>query len=226
VICCYILSFEDQLQSCCLEHLPIIRVHQSQSCNPSHQTQSHILTIMTHYTTPAASQFFTITQTALGSPLQFEPAVGSKELDSMIHSYLPGPGSISQKRGRVVVDFLDSIERLGFPHPVCLRYFVPTVPMSQSASPASTPADVKTSTPLKRQREESTEPASDARRLPGFSILTKDGVDITEYASRGPKTKEQREHAALMRKLKACAACKRSKQRVRSSQLLSSLCNG
>jgi hypothetical protein len=177
---------------------------------------------MTHSTTPTATQFFTITQTALGSPLQFEPAVGSKELDSLIHSYLPGPGSMSQKRALVVLDFLNSIESLGFQHPVCLPYFVSAIPMSQSASPGSTQAEVKASTSLKRQRQESTEATSDAKRLPGFSILTKDGVDITEYASRGPKTKEQREHAALMRKLKACTACKRSKQRVRSRQLLPS----
>jgi len=47
--------------------------------------------------------------------------------------------------------------------------------------------------------------------------MTKDGVDITDNQSRGPKTKEQREHAAKMRKLGACPACKRSKQKCEPS---------
>lgn len=51
-------------------------------------------------------------------------------------------------------------------------------------------------------------------RLPGFSIMTKDGIDVTSSAGRGTKTKEQREHAHLMRQLKACADCKRKKIRV------------
>jgi hypothetical protein len=51
-------------------------------------------------------------------------------------------------------------------------------------------------------------------RLPGFSIMTKDGIDVTTSAGRGTKTKEQREHAHLMRQLKACADCKRKKVRV------------
>jgi hypothetical protein len=74
---------------------------------------------------------------------------------------------------------------------------------------------------LKRSRKE-TSPASSTpatKRLPGFSIYTKDGVDITDYASRGPKSKEQREAAALMRKLKACMSCKQRKQRVYCASL-------
>jgi hypothetical protein len=51
-------------------------------------------------------------------------------------------------------------------------------------------------------------------RLPGFSIMTKDGVDVTSSAGRGTKTKEQREHAHLMRIMKACDECKRKKIRV------------
>ncbi|KAF4625170.1 hypothetical protein G7Y89_g13000 [Cudoniella acicularis] len=50
-------------------------------------------------------------------------------------------------------------------------------------------------------------------RLPGFSIMTKDGIDVTSTAGRGTKTKEQREHAHLMRIMKACEACKRKKIR-------------
>ena len=54
-------------------------------------------------------------------------------------------------------------------------------------------------------------------RLPGFSIMTKDGIDVTSSAGRGTKTKEQREHAHLMRIMKACADCKRKKVRVSCS---------
>jgi len=54
----------------------------------------------------------------------------------------------------------------------------------------------------------------DEVRLPGFSIMTKDGVDVTNSAGRGTKTKEQREHAHLMRIMKACDACKKKKVRV------------
>lgn len=53
-------------------------------------------------------------------------------------------------------------------------------------------------------------------RLPGFSIMTKDGIDVTSTAGRGTKTKEQREHAHLMRIMKACDACKKKKIRVSS----------
>jgi hypothetical protein len=51
-------------------------------------------------------------------------------------------------------------------------------------------------------------------RLPGFSIMTKDGIDVTNSAGRGTKTKEQREHAHLMRIMKACDSCKKKKIRV------------
>jgi hypothetical protein len=44
-------------------------------------------------------------------------------------------------------------------------------------------------------------------------ILTKDGRDVTNSAGRGSKTKEQRDHAHLMRVIKACDACRRKKTR-------------
>ena len=47
---------------------------------------------------------------------------------------------------------------------------------------------------------------------PGMRIMTKDGLDITN-TSRGFKTKEQRDHAHLMRIIKACETCKRKKTR-------------
>jgi hypothetical protein len=58
--------------------------------------------------------------------------------------------------------------------------------------------------------------------IPGFQIMTKDGVDVTSSAGRGTKTKEQREHAHLMRIMKACDGCKRKKVRVSFSKSLQS----
>jgi hypothetical protein len=46
-----------------------------------------------------------------------------------------------------------------------------------------------------------------------MKILTKDGQDVTNTASRGSKTKEQRDHAHLMRIIKACESCRRKKIR-------------
>lgn len=55
--------------------------------------------------------------------------------------------------------------------------------------------------------------ATDFSHLPGMKILTKDGVDVTHSGSRGTKTKEQRDHAHLMRIIKACDSCRRKKIR-------------
>jgi hypothetical protein len=46
-----------------------------------------------------------------------------------------------------------------------------------------------------------------------MKIMTKDGRDVTNSASRGSKTKEQRDHAHLMRIIKACESCKKKKIR-------------
>lgn len=48
--------------------------------------------------------------------------------------------------------------------------------------------------------------------MPGMKILTKDGLDVTNSA-RGGKSKEDREHAHLIRLLKSCPSCKRKKIR-------------
>ncbi|KAJ2897893.1 hypothetical protein MKZ38_004308 [Zalerion maritima] len=56
-------------------------------------------------------------------------------------------------------------------------------------------------------------PSTDFTSLPGMKILTKDGQDVTNSASRGCKTKEQRDHAHLMRVIKACDSCRRKKIR-------------
>ena len=53
--------------------------------------------------------------------------------------------------------------------------------------------------------------------IPGFQIMTKDGVDVTDSVGRGTKTKEQREHAHLIRVIKACGECRRKKVRVSST---------
>ena len=164
---------------------------------------------------------FTVTQYMLGSPLQFEPAMGSRELDHMIDHYIPGHANLQQKRAQVVLEFLNFVDASTYPHPVSLHYRV-TLDVTSSkrhqggaaASVARTPTKSTTIVSRKRSCHEFAAKESDAKRLPGFSIMTKDGVDITDHASRGPKTKEQKEHAALMRKLKACGPCKRSKQRV------------
>ena len=66
-----------------------------------------------------------------------------------------------------------------------------------------------------------TKKTSSEARMPGFSIMTKDGVDVTNSAGRGTKTKEQREHAHLMRIMKACEACKKKKVRVSCTPLVS-----
>ncbi|KAI6377304.1 hypothetical protein MCOR25_002561 [Pyricularia grisea] len=54
--------------------------------------------------------------------------------------------------------------------------------------------------------------AHDFTGMPGMQILTKDGVDVTNSA-RGGKTKEDREHAHLIRLLKSCPTCKKKKIR-------------
>jgi len=185
---------------------------------------------------------FSITQNFLGSPLQFTPASGTKELDDLISRYIPGHLPIQQKRAQVALEFFNHVDASPS-HPVSRVYHVPakmTVHTQQQQQPPallssfsssseslSSFASSNMSTPVssqssgsKRARDESSPPsATGSKRLPGFSIMTRDGVDITEYASRGPKTKAQRDHAALMRKLKACPACKRSKQRVRPPPL-------
>lgn len=54
---------------------------------------------------------------------------------------------------------------------------------------------------------------TDFSHLPGMKIMTREGVDVTNAASRGSKTKEQRDHAHLMRIIKACDSCRAKKIR-------------
>ncbi|KAK2020783.1 hypothetical protein LX32DRAFT_699830 [Colletotrichum zoysiae] len=89
---------------------------------------------------------------------------------------------------------------------------------TSSSASVSTPTSViheaVPSKPSKKTALSAAKPqASDFSHLPGMKIMTKDGRDVTNSASRGCKTKEQRDHAHLMRIIKACDACKKKKVR-------------
>ncbi|KAK1998143.1 hypothetical protein LX36DRAFT_690887 [Colletotrichum falcatum] len=89
---------------------------------------------------------------------------------------------------------------------------------TSSSASVSTPTSVTheaiPSKPSKKTPSSAAKPqASDFSHLPGMKIMTKDGRDVTNSASRGCKTKEQRDHAHLMRIIKACDACKKKKVR-------------
>jgi hypothetical protein len=189
---------------------------------------------------------FTITQPFLGAPLQFQPALGSQELEDLIDAYVVGPASKQDKLSEVTIDFYNRATVDLSNGSLVRRYDVlfhsraigqsPTQSQSSGFSPIYTPspgssatfADSGTAsasmTPPSRSRQHRVSKKSVKKetkktaelRLPGFSIMTKDGVDVTSTAGRGTKTKEQREHAHLMRIMKACEECKRKKIRVSS----------
>ncbi|KAJ5034883.1 uncharacterized protein L3040_008151 [Drepanopeziza brunnea f. sp. 'multigermtubi'] len=188
---------------------------------------------------------FTITQPFLGAPLQFQPALGSKELEALVNAYVIGNGSKSDKLSVVTVEFfnLATVDLNTGALTRTYEVFFAPIAFEQSStesqssgysppiftpSPASsaTYGSMSTSTPnvtptrmlgsarvTKKSAKVTKKPKIEEARLPGFSIMTKDGVDITTTAGRGTKTKEQREHAHLMRIMKACDACKRKKIR-------------
>jgi len=190
---------------------------------------------------------FTVTQPFLGAPLQFQPALGSKELEDLIDSYIVGSASKQAKLSEVTIDFYNHatvdlntgalVRRYDvFPSPWAWHALEQTPTQSQSSgfsptiftpSPGSSATFADSGygsvslTPPNRNQEErvSKRQKKDTKKaaevtLPGFSIMTKDGVDVTSSAGRGTKTREQREHAHLMRILKACHDCKRKKIRV------------
>lgn len=182
---------------------------------------------------------FTITQPFLGAPLQFQPALGSQELEELIDIYVIGTASKQDKLSNVTIDFYNNATVDLNTGALVRRYEVfpstwqqsPTQSQSSGFSPPIfTPSPGSSATfgdsgygsisltPPNRNRvskKPKKESKKDAEiRLPGFSIMTKDGVDVTSTAGRGTKTKEQREHAHLMRIMKACADCKRKKIRV------------
>ncbi|KFY70415.1 hypothetical protein V499_09184 [Pseudogymnoascus sp. VKM F-103] len=178
----------------------------------------------------APLQIFTITQLELGSPLIWEPAVGTVEHDRLVDAYIPGPANLQQKRATIALDFFDTAAASTMPAPFCRTYLVatstpefaakpysPAFAPTTSFSPSTTSSLSSKSSKRSISSLSSAASASPAKRLPGFSIMTADGVDITNNQSRGPKTKAQREQAAKMRKLGACPACKRSKQKCEPS---------
>lgn len=155
--------------------------------------------------------------------------MGTLELDQLIHAYMPGPASTQEKRAAVSIDFFEYSAQTGesfkyYPvnasaagsSPAGSSFSASPVmsDVSYHASPsqASTPAPRMASTTGSRKPTPKAE-STDFSHLPGMKILTIEGQDVTHSISRGCKTKEQREHAHLMRVLKACDACKRKKIR-------------
>ncbi|TGO63390.1 hypothetical protein BCON_0013g00360 [Botryotinia convoluta] len=184
---------------------------------------------------------FTITQPFLGAPLQFQPALGSKELEELIDAYVIGDACKQDKLSTVTIDFYNhatvdiNTGSLVRRYDVMPRTFGQSPSQSQSSglsppiftpSPASSatfadsayslmstpPNRTRGSRVTKKTKKDTTKKSAEVR-LPGFSIMTKDGIDVTNSAGRGTKTKEQREHAHLMRIIKACDECKRKKIR-------------
>lgn len=177
------------------------------------------------------AQGFSVSQPSFNTPLLFCPAMGTQELDDLINAYVPGSASLQEKRAFVSMDFFNYTHATG----ESFRYYsVPSMTASAESSPAqdsgysssfvspalsnwSWPqaASTSSSTPATASKRSPVSRASppDFSNIPGMKIMTKDGRDVTNSASRGCKTKEQRDHAHLMRIIKACDACKKKKIR-------------
>ncbi|KAI5463967.1 hypothetical protein BGZ63DRAFT_376582 [Mariannaea sp. PMI_226] len=184
-------------------------------------------------TSSSLPQGFSIYQPALGAQLQFLPAIGTPELDELINAYVAGPASTQEKRASVSLDFLEYAHVTGQTfkfYPVYSMNAAVESPTTDSGygssfnvSPVTSSWDfsqISTSqSPPSQQARKSPKSAPsrhqtmDFGSLPGMKIMTKDGRDVTNSASRGSKTKEQRDHAHLMRIIKACDTCKRKKVR-------------
>lgn len=141
-----------------------------------------------------------------GQHVKFYPVV-----DNFIHSLSSSPGSLE-----------DSGYGSSFtPSPLAPTWSwglsgcspVMTTPSASSIFSASQPSDSCTTQPPSNQPASSHYSPTDLSHLPGMRILTKDGQDVTNAAPRGCKTKEQRDHAHLMRIMKACDSCRRKKVR-------------
>jgi hypothetical protein len=186
---------------------------------------------------------FSVCQPALGAALQWLPAIGTPELDTMINAFLPGPASIQDKRAHIAMDFFEYSRQTGenfkfYPVPAAASFTPVTASpatslydsgyassfnhspvLSDHGSWTAPPApfapaasDAKTKSRSSGVKKSSTATV-DFSNHPGMRILTKDGRDITNSASRGCKTKEQRDHAHLMRIIKACDSCRKKKVR-------------
>ncbi|KAK9442299.1 transcription factor Cys6 [Metarhizium brunneum] len=188
-------------------------------------------------------QGFSVYQHTLGAPLQFLPALGSQQLDDFINAFIPGPAPASEKRATISLDFLEYAQMTGQNfkfYPVNSAPSVATSPSIDSpsldsvnssfnvspttpswdwsaTSAPSVASSSRGSTQSRRKSKAKSSPSrhqtTDFSHLPGMKILTKDGQDVTNTASRGSKTKEQRDHAHLMRIIKACDSCRRKKIR-------------
>ncbi|KAK3337545.1 hypothetical protein B0T19DRAFT_438197 [Cercophora scortea] len=86
--------------------------------------------------------------------------------------------------------------------------FAPSASFEETLAKPRSPTSKKSSC-----ASSSAQQGPDFSNHPGMRIMTKDGRDVTNSASRGCKTKEQRDHAHLMRIIKACDACKKKKIR-------------
>lgn len=204
---------------------------------------------MARHRSASAYQGFSVCQPALGSALQWLPAIGTPELDDMINAFIPGPASIQDKRTHIAMDFFEYSRQTGETfkfYPVPSAAFTPVTESPASSalydsgygsgfnlspvvsdqgswtqSPAAftppMPADAgvrsRSSASRKPSSSSSRQAAVDFSNHPGMRIMTKDGRDVTNSASRGCKTKEQRDHAHLMRIIKACDSCRRKKIR-------------
>ncbi|KAL7961839.1 hypothetical protein V8C34DRAFT_272611 [Trichoderma compactum] len=184
-------------------------------------------------------QGFSVYQPQLGAQLQFFPALGSQELDDMMNAYIPGPAALKEKRATISLDFLEHSQLTGqtfkfYPvyyssSPVAVSPVNSIATSSFNTSPVNSTLDwsqasaspsVSSRSSISKSRRTSKSnnlvarySAIDLSNLPGMKIMTKDGEDVTDSASRGSKTKEQRDHAHLMRIIKACDSCRRKKIR-------------
>ncbi|KAK2590941.1 hypothetical protein QQS21_011360 [Conoideocrella luteorostrata] len=188
-------------------------------------------------------QGFSLYQPTLGAPLQFFPALGSQELDDMINAFVPGSSPTSEKRATITLDFFEYAQLTGqtfkfypvhsapsaAPSPSTASPSLDSVNSSFNVSPitsswdwsatsvssatSSSRVSTKSRKGSKAGSQSSRNQATNFSNLPGMKILTKDGIDVTHVASRGTKTKEQRDHAHLMRIIKACDSCRRKKLR-------------
>ncbi|RFU79649.1 hypothetical protein TARUN_2564 [Trichoderma arundinaceum] len=188
-------------------------------------------------------QGFSVYQPQLGAQLQFFPALGTQELDDMMNAYIPGSAPLKEKRATISLDFLEHTQLTGqtfkfYPvyyssspvapvaaspvNSIATSSFSNTSPVNStwdwSQTSASPSTSSRSSIPKSRKASKAGSLASrystaDLSHLPGMKIMTKDGQDVTDSASRGSKTKEQRDHAHLMRIIKACDSCRRKKIR-------------
>ncbi|KAL1896254.1 tRNA-specific adenosine deaminase 2 [Ceratocystis pirilliformis] len=131
---------------------------------------------------------FYVFQASLGSPLEFHPAQGTALLKEMIDVYGPGNTSIEEKTSSV------QYPQLGL-HGFFFR-LTTAAHLELSFNPGQDCYCENTKAPNSWHED-----------------LTKDGVDVTNSASRGSKTREQRSHAHMMRIVGACESCQRKKVR-------------